>query len=261
MDNQELEMMTYDCQIGMYFSGIEKLKNGFVVYSTIVEDEHWNFFTGFEAGSIEEFEEAYGYAKEFLSGKNRRPCFVLSPLCNVSEIVENYIKAKYTKISTDSTMLTSEFKQKEPPQDYTFKLIDNKKEKELFIKTFRISKTQTSATDTYAALPEYYFAALEKSFDNVVKWEHLHYLSCYKGQPVGMVSAVVKDDFCGLYGGGTFLAHRGKGVFSSLLCFIENDLKSKGFNKFFGLTEKDSYNEKLYNSLGWKTIFHKEYFV
>ena len=30
-----LEQMLYDCQIGMYFDGVKKLSNGFVVYSEL----------------------------------------------------------------------------------------------------------------------------------------------------------------------------------------------------------------------------------
>lgn len=260
MNNKKFEMMTYECQIGMYFSDIEKLENGFVVYSTIVEDEHWNFFAGFNAKTIEEFEKAYASAKEFLNSINRKPCFVVSPNAEISAVVAEYIASKHTKFSIDSTMLTSNFASKKIPDDYTFKMIDNNAEKEMFINTFKTSKSQTCAGDTYAALPEYYFSALEKSFESEKDWKYMHFLSLYKGEPVGMVSVVAKGEHAGLYGGGTYLAHRGKGVFSGLLSFVENELKKTGVKYFFGITEKDSYNERLYNSLGWETKFVKEYY-
>lgn len=85
-------------------------------------------------------------------------------------------------------------------------------------------------------------------------------MSEYKNLPIGMVSACIKGKYCGLYGGGTFVAHRKNGVFSNLLKFVENNAKSHGFKYFFGLTEKDSYNEKLYNYINWKSIMELKYY-
>ena len=43
--NKELEIMSYESQVGMFVSGIKKLKNGWIVYSQVVESELWNFLT------------------------------------------------------------------------------------------------------------------------------------------------------------------------------------------------------------------------
>ena len=261
MDNESLELMTYDCQIGMYFSGIEKLSNGFVVYSTIVEDKQWNFFAGFSAETIEDFEIAYNEAKLFFEKIKREPCFVISPSVKISKNVEDYLNAKFEKFSVDVTMMTEEFKFTDAIQEqYGFRKIDNKTEKDLFVQTFKTSKTQVLSGDTYGALPEFYFKALDESFSSKSSWEHIHFLSVFNDSPVGMVSAVVKGEFCGLYGGGTYVLHRGKGVFRHLLKFVENKLKKYGVKYFFGITEKDSKNEKLYNHIGLESHFIKSYY-
>lgn len=261
MDNESLEMMTYECQVGMYFSGIEKLSNGFVVYSKIVEDEQWNFFTGFSAETIEDFENAYNDAKLFFKKIKREPCFLISPKVKISKTVEDYLNKKYDNFSIDVTMLTEEFKFiNEIQEQYSFRRIDNKLEKDLFVQTFKSSKTQVVDGDTYGALPEFYFKALDESFKSKSSWQYIHFLSMFNDFPVGMVSAVVKGEYCGLYGGGTYVLHRGKGVFRNLLKFIEKELKMKGVKYFFGITEKDSKNEKLYNYLGLESRFIKKYY-
>lgn len=261
MDNKNLEIMTYECQVGMYFSGIENLNNGFVVYSKIVEDEHWNFFTGFSAETIEDFEGAYNEAKLFFKKIKRTPCFLISPSVKISKIVEDYLNKKYNKFSVDVTMSTEELKSvNEIPEQYSFKKIDNKLEKNLFVQTFKTSKTQVLDGDTYGVLSEFYFKALDESFKNNSSWEYMHFLSMFNNSPVGMISAVVNGEYCGLYGGGTYVSHRGKGVFRKLLKFVENELKNKGVNYFFLITEKNSKNEKLYNYLGFKSHFIKKYY-
>ena len=52
-----------------------------------------------------------------------------------------------------------------------------------------------------------------------------HFVSEYDKKPIGMVTACVKDKYCGLYGDGTYLNHRRKGVFSNLLKFEESKMR------------------------------------
>ena len=75
-----------------------------------------------------------------------------------------------------------------------------------------------------------------------------------------MVSTCVKGKFCGIYGGGTYLKHRNKGVFTNLLNFVDTTLKQNKVKYYFGLTQKNSKNEKYYNSIGWKSKFTTIYF-
>ncbi len=258
---KKLEMFTFNCQVGMYFSGIKKLVNGFIVYSGTVLESGWNFWTGFKAKTIEEFENAYKQAKKVFKEINRKPCFVIAPNTKISKNVKEYIDKKYKMFANSVTLLTHNFKPlKEAPNKISFRKIDNTNEADLFIKVFKTSKSQAKPNDTYKPLSEDYFKALKNSFENNHEWDFVHYISMENNKPIGMVSACVKNKWCGLYGGGTYLKHRGKGVFSSLLKFVQADLKKQGVKYFFGMTSKDSYNEKLYNAINFKSVFENKYY-
>ena len=254
-NKKKIEKMLYHCQQGMYFSNIKKLNNGFVVYSDIVESKSWNFFTGFKANTIKEFETCINDAIKFFKAIKRDFVIVVGPNVKISKQVKNYINSNFTLSETNVVLFTNKFKiSQNIVKDYSFRKIDNEKDKDMFVDVFKASKTQTTPNDAYPALPDYFFRALSESFNNKTDWDFVHYVSEYKNSPIGMVSACIKDKYCGLYGGGTYVAHRKKGVFSNLLKFVENNAKSRGCRYFFGLTEKDSYNEKLYNSINWKSI-------
>lgn len=53
--NEEYEKFTYECQLSMYFPGMQKLSNGIILYSNVVLSESWNFLTNFKAETINEF--------------------------------------------------------------------------------------------------------------------------------------------------------------------------------------------------------------
>ena len=245
----------------MYFSNIKNLSNGFVVYSNTVESPGWNFFTGFHAKNIEEFKNCINEATAFFNSINRPLVLVVGPNVKISKPVKKYIQDNFSNFENNVILFSKTLKvDKKSPSNYTFRKIDNQKERKLFVDVFRTSKLQTKPDDVYPPLPEYFFKALDESFDHKGEWVFEHFVSEYDNSPVGMVSACIKDTFCGLYGGGTYLAHRGKGVFSNLLKFVELYAKTKGCKYFFGITEKDSYNEKFYNSMKWKSIIQLSFY-
>lgn len=258
---KSIEKLLYECQIGMYYTHIKKLRNGFVVYSDIVESTNWNFFTGFHAKDVKAFIKSLDEARKFFNLINRKFVFVIGPNVKISKMVKKYIQDNFTNFDTDVVLLTKKFKIKKLFfNNYSFRQIDNIKERDFFVNVFRTSKLQTTPTDVYPPLPEYFFKALYNSFDSKTDWSFNHFVSEYNNEPVGMVTACIKDKYCGLYGGGTYVEHRRKGVFTNLLKFVEKDAKSKGCKYFYGITEKGSYNEKLYNSINWKTKFELLFF-
>ncbi len=248
-----LEKNYYNCQLGMYFDGIKKLSNGFVVYSNFVKDKSWNYFTGFTSKDISNFQKNLDEAEKFLTSKDRQLCFALSPSTKINKKVYAYITANYQKYGEEIVLLCKKIKKiQKSSKDYSFKKIDNKTQKDLFIKTFKICKTQTSAGDTYPSLSEDYFFALEHSFKHVGSWEFSHYLSFYKNKPIGMVSVCSKGKFCGIYGAGTLVQHRKKGVFSNLFKYVYDEQSLLGRKYFFCSTKRNSGNHKFYNKLGFK---------
>ena len=262
MNKQKLELITYECQIGMYYSEIFKLKNGFIVYSNLVDEPEWNFFAGFKAKTVAEFESAYSEAKKYFAKFNRTPNFAISPLCKISKQVIEHINKNYKNYLNHSTLLTKTIKPiKTLPSNYSYRVIDNKTEKELFVNTYTTSKNQHLPGEVYTTFPKCFIDALSSSFDNYSKWKYYNYVSLYKNKPIGMISACVKNKFCGFYGGGTYVKHRGKGVFTNMLKHIETDLKKKGVKYLFGIVVSDTYNEKLYNAINWKSVFKTSYYV
>lgn len=256
MTSLELEKMLYDCQIGMYLSDIKLLENGMLVYSNFVEDSSWNFLTGYQLQTIEEFKKFYDKALTEFKNINRQPCFAYAPSVKLSDEVLEYIKTNFSEYERNTVLLCSGFEKKfNLSEEFSFKQIDNIKDKDLFIKTFIYSKTHTLKNDTYKKLPEYYFKALESSFNHNGEWKFIHFLSMYNNKPIGMLSCCVKGKYAGLYGGGTFYEYRNKGVFTNLLNYVSNTLKKQGVRYFFGYTKKCSSNEKYYNKLGWKEKF------
>lgn len=262
--NEEYEKLTYECQLGMYFSNIQKLTNGLIVYSEIVEDENWNFLTSFKADTIDEFNKIIIEAKAFFKKINRTLVISINPTVSITKDVENYILNNYTNFETNVFMITNNIIcKKEAPCDYSFRKINNNTESELFVNTFKTSKSQTMPGDTYPPLPKYYSNALLKSFGACnVNWEFNHFVSEYKGQAIGMVSAVINNNkkLCGLYGAGTYIEHRGKGVCSNLFNYVQQQLKQKNVAEFFLLTEKNSKNELFYNYLNFKSLFDIKFY-
>ena len=78
----------------MYFSNIKKLDNGFVVYSYIVESKSWNFFTGFNAKTIQEFKDCVNEAIRFFKTIKRDFVLVLGANVKISKQVKNYYVTK-----------------------------------------------------------------------------------------------------------------------------------------------------------------------
>lgn len=97
MKKAVLEQMLYDCQIGMYFDGVKKLSNGFVVYSNFIKDENWNFIAGVQAKSVKEFDHLIKQGGDFLAGQGKKMCFSLSPLASISLTVRKHIEKKLSK--------------------------------------------------------------------------------------------------------------------------------------------------------------------
>lgn len=253
---KKLEKMLYECQIGMYIDELIKLKSGFIVYSKYVEDKSWNYFTCFKAFSRRSFLKLWEQAKDKFLELNRKPYIALSPSTRLAFGAKRYFDEHFELDERVTVMLCRGFDKKfDLDSDYTFKRIDNNLEKEVFINTFTTSKTQVLPGDTYDKLPSYYFDALRASFEHSGEWEFIHYLSYYKSEPIGMVSVCKKGEYAGLYGGGTYAKFRGKGVFTNLLNFISQQLQKEGVKYFFGITEKDSKNERYYNKLGWNEAF------
>ena len=251
-----LEQMLYDCQIGMYFDGVKRLSNGFVVYSNFIKDENWNFIAGVQAKSVKEFDHLIKQGGDFLAGQGKKMCFSLSPLASISLAVRKHIEKNFQKVDEDVFLLCKKIAKVRPlGEDYTFKKIDNSRQRELFVQTFRGSKQQTLPGDTYKPLGEEYFQALDHSFDKRGQWQFVHYLSLFKEKPVGMVSLCKKGEFCGIFGAGTYVKHRGKGVFSNLFKFIYDEQTKLGVKYFFCTTKANSYNHKFYNKLGFKDCF------
>ena len=260
-DKIKIESMLYTCQLGMYFSNIEQLDNGFIVYSNTVESPSWNFFTGFCAKTIQEFKSCTSKAIDFFASINRKFVLVLGPSVKISKVVKQYIQDNFINFENNVVLFTKKFVINKPIlTDYTFRKIENKKERDFFVDVFRTSKLQTGHNDVYPPLPEYFFKALYNSFDYNGDWLFNHFVSEYQNAPIGMVTACIKGKYCGLYGGGTFLKHRGKGVFTNLLNYVQTYSKQIGCKYFFGITEKDSYNEKLYNSINWKSLMDLKYY-
>ena len=256
MTDRALYRLLYECQIGMYLNGIKKLGNGFIAYSDNVTSPDWNYYTNFKAKTVDEFKECFGQAESLFKKFKRKPCLLLSPLTKISANVLKYIKENFVEGEKNTVLLCKGFeKHYNLSQDFSFRRIDNSTEKDMFVNTFIYSKTHVLKDDTYAKLSSNYFKALEQSFNHKGSWEFIHYLSFYKGKPIGMLSCCVKGKYAGLYGGGTFPKFRKQGVFTNLLHFISQDLKKIGVKYFFGITKKDSSNEKYYNNLGWKEKF------
>lgn len=192
----------------------------------------------------------------FWLGKAKKCVFRFLHLLQSVWQSESILKKNFQKVDEDVFLLCKKIAKVRPlGEDYTFKKIDNSSQRELFVQTFRSSKQQTLPGDTYKPLGEEYFQALDHSFDKRGQWQFVHYLSLFKEKPVGMVSLCKKGEFCGIFGVGTYVEHRGKGVFSNLFKFIYDEQTKLGVKYFFCTTKANSYNHKFYNKLGFKDCF------
>lgn len=97
-----------------------------------MEDFEWNFFTGFTAKTIAEFESAYNDAKQFLNSQGRKPCFLISPSVTITKEVQDYINSTANVLTKSVTLLASSINLiKKTDESFSFKKINNLTEKDV----------------------------------------------------------------------------------------------------------------------------------
>jgi ribosomal protein S18 acetylase RimI-like enzyme len=130
----------------------------------------------------------------------------------------------------------------------------------IFVNVFHKAYGGADQNEPYGNLPKGYSKCVEKAFMKNRR-NPINYIGFLNDKPVGIGSMIRSGRFAGIYNIGVIPCARKNGIGSLMtLNAVNNAIKHKA-NIIFLQTVADSYNEKLYKRIGFKTEFVGESFV
>jgi len=244
----------------MYFSEYLKPENGIGLFGNITEDNLWNYITRINVNSQKEFVNVWNKSKILFNERNRIPHIYVTPTSNFYNKIDEIIPKTFSSAYIDAWMLIQDFSLINDIADsknVIVQEIDVVKDKKAFVDTVMIAFGSTNAEDPYADLPQYYRKALNESFDNYWDSEYKvkNYWAKIDEKPISVATTIYKDDTAGIYNVGTIEEFRKKGISSSVIKYLVQDIRKLGVKNIFLQTSKDSYVERWYKKIGFNTIF------
>lgn len=260
----ELENFHFHCQQTMYFSSIKSFDGGMALLSDTITDTNWNFITRIFCNTEEELLQIVNCGENILAQYDRKLSMLLTPSCQISDKVVEFINKNYNKGLVLAWMVKEDLSNnKEPvfPRGFKIRIIDKENDRELFIRTFLESKQTFRAGEPFGKLPDYYGTALRNSFERSSVYDIDYYMAFLDNQPVGIGTLHSNGPLAAVYGVGMFSTLRGKGFGTLFMNKMMLDIYKKGVKKMFLMTAKDSYVEKWYEALGYRTLFTTTYYT
>lgn len=263
LKNNELDMLkkiedfNINCNKNFLLEDVVELKNGRMIYSNIIEDYYWNYIIGINAKDKEEFKKVWEENRQYMIEKNRQPVFYITPSSN---ILNNYEKIlpEYMKIQSKEVWMTFEdfnnLKPFEENKNIDIQIERNADLKE-FADTFMKSYSSDGEEDPYGQLPENYRQVI-LNYDEEKNKEYVKnfYIAKHNNQGVGITMSLVKGDMALISSVGTIKEYRNKGICTTLMNRVLNDLKKENVKLVFLQTEEGFAPEKLYKKMGFKTV-------
>ncbi len=252
---QKLEDFTINCSKGFLVSDIINLNNCKFIYSNTIEDSFWNFITGINANTKEEFEKLWQKNRKYMLEKNRIPTLYITPSSN---LINNYKKVlpDYMKVESHEVwMALDDFSNIEDINDSKLNIkIDSNPSLEVFADIFMKSYSSISEEDPYGEMPEYYRKTIIKSKNNLTDYKRVFYVAYYNKIPIATALTIEKDKIALIGFVGTIPEYRKKGICKQLMKRVLIDLKNKDIKIAYLQTEEGYIPEKLYNNIGFKKI-------
>jgi len=248
-DLKKIEKAHYKVQKGVFFSVKKKISGATLLWSDKITDAFWNYACLINAKRPEELIKE---VIEFYKSKNRKPAFYLTPWTkpkNFETILQNQgFKLAYK----DAWQVYTGSKEINSPANLEIKEVKTPEEKRVFIETFNKAFSGENPGDPYGALPKEYGETAKLSFRKRY-WKN--YIVYSDNSPVATGSLAISGKFAAIYSIGTHPNFRKKGFGTVIVNFCTKKAWEAGCEFIFLQTVKDSYNEKLYNKLGFETAF------
>jgi GNAT superfamily N-acetyltransferase len=232
----------------VFFTDFKKVASATLFWSDKITDSFWNYASFINAKQPEELIKE---VVEFYKSKNRKPAFYLTPWTKPKNF-ESVLQSHGFKLAyKDAWQVYTGKHEISLPGNLEFREIKTRKEMRVFVDTF--NKAFSGAPgDPYGALPKEYGETVDLTFGKK-RWKN--YIVYSNGTPVATGSIAISKDCAGIYSIGTHPDFRKKGFGTAIVNFCTKEALAKGCEFIFLQTVKDSYNEKLYNKMGFETAF------
>lgn len=257
INSKALTDFHFECNQGMYFSEYVKRQGYVLLFSDLVEDYYWNFISHITT----DLEKVLKETRPIFADKKRQLALYITP---DSAIKESNIPSSFQKAGVDAWMIMSDVSavsNYQIPNHLTIKAIDVNERAE-YVQAFQLAYGTSDPNDPYGNLPPAYSQSLSRSFEYDNKgYKKLYAGALIDGKMVGVACMLTKDKIAGIYGVGTIAAYRKQGIATSLLVFLYRKAMKSGINTIMLQTEDGSYNDKLYQKMGFTTIFKGTYYT
>lgn len=141
----------------------------------------------------------------------------------------------------------------------SIKTVDDQKSLDVFIDTFNRSYSGTDPDEPYGEAPAEWGETFYTGFGLERPGRHVRfYILYFDKSPASVLLTSSMEGYGGIYGVGTVPEMRGKGLGTSLTLYGVHKLLDHGAKHVFLQTEKDTYNEKLYKKMGFKTEWESQ---
>lgn len=186
----------------------------------------------------------------------RTPVLYTTPDTSPSDLTSYISKRNYSLAFTDAWMFFEKQVSLTLPPSIEVKVVCNIEEMKLYVSLFNQCYSGTGPNEVYGAAPAAWGENLFDSYKNTdPKNEVLHYMLLINGKSVAIAISVSCDDYSGLYSVGTIPSERGKGYGTLITLYAVKALQEKKIKNIFLQTEQGTYNEKLYQKMGFETCW------
>jgi ribosomal protein S18 acetylase RimI-like enzyme len=237
----------------MYFSEYQGIDGGALLFSELVTDSYYNFYT--PDGSVSHRGLAPAVKKEF-TRRHRTPAVYLTPLSP-----RDYATTGGTVWARDAWLVgdVSTLDAAVRPGGVTVAVI-GADHKDAYIETFAAAYSGDDPADPYGQLDEGYLKALDGSFSTGVAGYRKYYLlATADGAAVGVAVLFTRGGLAGVYGVGTRPGWRQRGVGTTLMAAMTEMSRRDGAGWIMLQTEEGSAVQRWYRKLGYQDAFTATY--
>ena len=237
----ELLQAHYRFQNGSFVSRVEEVLGGVVASSTVTPIPMWNHGAWW-GGTDSNYQDFLAQTSASLSARNRRPVVYL--LSRDRSIPESPAPSGFERFDEEAWMVfRGAASGPALPGSMSVSRVATEHEMEAFIRSFYAA---------YQVQDRGYAGGLRNGWKNR---GHEHYFLAHGDSPVCIATVVREGPLACIYNMGTPPAFRQKGYAGSLMQHLVRELTCSGCETIFLQVENQSAPQRLYEKLGFETLF------
>lgn len=247
----------FESNQGMYFSEYLK-KNGYVILlGDLVEDYYWNYVSYIER----DLDSVLKEVRPVFTDRKRTLALYITP---DSKISENELPPNFKKAGVDAWMVLNDESNLSTytiPNHINIQTV-GMKEREEYVKAFEMAYSSGDPNDPYGNLPSYYSQSLKRSFEHSAKgYQKIYVAAIVDNKMIGVGCMLWNNQIAGIYGVGTVHAFRRQGIAKSIMAYLYKEAEKNHITTIMLQTEDGSYNDMLYQKMGFTTVFKGTYYT